>query len=186
MGGYATDVPMLGEMELARAWPRFWARIFDVTLYSLIVGMVLGLLFPSLFMATWLQGRAGGLLLGVLLLPVIMIVDAAVIAWAGTSLGKAIAGLRVRDLNNQKLTLENSLSRNVQVYLKGMVLGLPLLCLIGYSNGFNEVRDGGITSWDEDTETRVVATDPSEWRTFLIGALGIGAIVLDRALAATL
>ena len=177
---------MLGEQELARAWPRFWARVFDVTIYSLVVGLILGLLFPSLFMATWLQGRGGALLLGVLLLPVIMVVDAAVIAWTGTSPGKAIAGLRVRDINSEKLSLESSLTRNIQVYVKGLVFGLPLLCLIGYSNGFNQVKDGGITAWDEDSESRVIATDPSEWRTFLIGALGIAAIVLDRALAATM
>jgi uncharacterized RDD family membrane protein YckC len=181
--GYVVDASYSDEGELARAWPRFWARTFDTFLYSLLAGLVIGLLFPSFFMAEIFEGRGGAILIGLLILPFVMIIDAVIISKFGSSLGKAIAGLRVADIDHEKLTLETSLRRNMQVYLKGLALGIPLLNLAAYGNAHAAVRDQGLTSWDQATGSRVFATSNNEFRTVAIAVLAIATIAVDRALA---
>ena len=144
MVGYVADASVAEEGDLARAWPRFWARIFDINLYAFPTGMIIGLVAPSLFAPEFIENRGGQIVIGILALPLIMIIDAIVISWLGTSPGKAIAGLRVADLEQHKLTLETSLKRNLLVYLRGLVLGIPLLNLIGYSKGHNAGIGRGI------------------------------------------
>lgn len=183
MGGYVVDACVADEGELARAWPRFWARMFDIVLYAFPAGALIGLTFPGLFAPELLESRGGQLLVGILALPLVMIIDAVVIAWLGTSPGKAIAGLQVADLEHNKLSLETSLTRNLQVYLKGLVLGLPLLSLIGYVKGHADVRDQGFTSWDEATGSRVFASSNNDARTILAAVCAIAALGLDRALS---
>lgn len=185
MGGYVSNVAASDELGLARPWSRFWARIFDIFLYSFPIGLALGLIFPTLFEASWTQGRAGAYVLGFLALPLVMILDAAVIAMTGTSPGKAIAGLKVRDLDGRKLTFETAARRNLQVYWKGLAIGLPILNLVAYGSGYSAVKEAGLTSWDEDTGTRVLAVEGGEYRIVLIAIFAIGAMAIDRYLAMT-
>ena len=186
MGDYVSGVAASDELGVAWPWPRFWARIFDTFLYSVPIGALLGLVFPTLFEADWTQGRFGAYVLGFLALPLVMVLDAAVIAMTGTSPGKAIAGLRVLDLDRQKLTFETAARRNLQVYWKGLAIGIPLLNLVAYGSGYTDVKETGLTTWDQDTDTRVFVVDGSEYRTIFIAVLAIGAMLLDRYLAMTL
>jgi len=180
--GYGADASYSDEGELARAWPRFWARIFDTFLYAIAAGIVLGLLFPSLFYAEIFQGRLGAVLIGMMILPFAMIIDAIIISKFGTSLGKAIAGLRVADLESSKLSLETSLKRNLLVYVKGLGLGIPLVNLAAYARSHADVTSEGMTSWDKDTSSRVFAGSNNDLRTWAIALLAIAAMVIDRAL----
>jgi uncharacterized RDD family membrane protein YckC len=172
MTGYATTFYTDGEFDLARAWPRFWARLFDIVLYSLPVGLVAGLLAPGLF-TSLPAGRAGDILAGLLALPIVMIIDALVISYFGTSPGKAIAGLKVETFDGKKLSVETSLRRNLLVYLKGLGLGLPVICLVTYSQSYTAVRDDGTASWDDDTGTRVLGSSSNEVRTVLVAVLAL-------------
>jgi uncharacterized RDD family membrane protein YckC len=106
-----------------------------------------------------------------------------VISFFGTSAGKAIAGLRVQTTDREKLSLEIALRRNLLLYVKGFFLGVPLLILAGYIKSYQDMRERGFTTWDEDTGSRVFAENLGEWRIFLIGTLAIGAMLLDRVLA---
>jgi len=141
--------------ELARAWPRFWARMFDIVVYAMPAAFLLGMAFPSLFAGSTLSGPSQDYLTGMLVLPIVMVIDALVISQLGSSPGKAIAGLYVAKCDQERLGLETALKRNLFVYGRGLVLGIPLLCLIGYVTGYNAIKEDGLTSWDRDTETRV-------------------------------
>jgi hypothetical protein len=183
MGSYTSGYTERDETS-ASAWSRFWARTFDTIIYAFPTGFLLGMAFPSFFAGPTFNSPGGEYLAGILILPVVMIVDAVVISTFGTSLGKAIAGLTVEDLDGQKPRLENSLRRNLLVYGKGLVLGLPLLCLVGYSSGYSAVKENGITSWDDETNTRVCTTSGSSGaRTVLIGVLAILALALSNAVS---
>lgn len=143
------------EVELAKAWPRFWARLVDISILALPVGMLLGLLFPSL-MVLDLDGRAADLVFGIIALPIILVIDALLIALLGTTPGKAIVGLKVADIRMGRLSTETALRRNVLLYFRGLFAGIPLLNLLGYVNGYNKIQEQGFTSWDEATGSRVI------------------------------
>ena len=183
MGGYSAASFEGEDTRLATAWPRFWARIFDISIYSVPAALLLGIVFPSFFGSSAFQGPAGNLVSGMVILPFSMIIDATIISFFGSSPGKAIAGLYVAGLDQERLSFETSFRRNALVYLKGMVFGLPLFSLIGYVNGQSAIRDHGMTSWDEDTETRVYSSSNNFGRTFLIGILAFIALGLNNALS---
>jgi uncharacterized RDD family membrane protein YckC len=161
------------EVELAKAWPRFWARLVDISILAYPVGMLLGLLFPSL-MALELNTRAGEIVIGIMALPVIMVIDALLISLLGTSPGKAIVGLKVVDMQMRKLSTETALRRNLLVYFKGLFGGIPVLNLVGYVMGHNDVRDHGFTSWDEATDSRVIENGYNVARAAIAAAIVIG------------
>lgn len=171
-----------GEAELARPWPRFWARIFDVFLYSIPASIILALAFPSFFAAAESPG-ANPFIAGMVILPLVMVLDAVIVSLMGTSPGKAIAGLYVAATDESKLNLETSLKRGGLVYLKGLVLGLPLLNLIGYASGYSAVKENGVTSWDQDTDSRVYSSASSGGRTVLVGVLAVFLVGVMNALA---
>lgn len=183
MGGYSAASFEDEDTRLATAWPRFWARIFDISIYSVPAALLIGIVFPSFFTSSAFQGPTGNLVSGMVMLPFSMIIDATIIAFFGSSPGKAIAGLYVAGLDQERLSFETSFQRNALVYLKGMILGLPLFALIGYINGQSAIRDHGITSWDEHTKTRVYASSNNAGRTVLIGILAVIALGLNNALS---
>lgn len=158
--------------DLAGAWARFWARIFDIMLYSIPVSLALGLVFPQLFVGEDAVG-SNLFLTSMLCLPLVMVLDALVISAFGTSIGKSIAGLNVETVNREAIDLETSFKRNSLLYIRGLVLGIPLICLIGYLSGYRAVKDDGFTSWDEDTGTRVFSTSEGSGRTWMIAMLAI-------------
>ena len=153
------DLPLVSdeeaEIELAKAWPRFWARLLDITILSFPVGMLIGLLFPSL-MVMDLSPRVFEIVVGMIALPLVLVVDALLLSLLGTSPGKAIVGLKVVDMEMRKLSTEAALRRNVLLYLKGLAGGIPLLNLIGYGKGHADLAERGFTTWDEATDSRVI------------------------------
>lgn len=158
---------------LGSAWARYWARFFDITFYTYPAAFLAGAAFPSFFANPIFAEPAGDLIVGILLLPLLMILDAMVIATTGTSLGKAIAGLSVRDLDGKNLSIELALKRNFLVYIKGYVFGIPILTMIGCISGYNAIKNNNMTSWDESTESRVYSSDEGKNRTFLIAIFAI-------------
>jgi uncharacterized RDD family membrane protein YckC len=181
MSGYA-GVHADGETSLARAWPRFWARQIDIILYSFVGGLLFALAFPASVNAI-VEWPAGELLLGILLLPFALVLDAAVLALAGGSIGKLLAGIRFQTVDGGRPSLETALRRNLILWTRGLWLGLPLLVLIGYSKAYGDVQADGRTAWDEATGTVMADGSGNELRTLLVGAVAIGLMILDRALA---
>jgi uncharacterized RDD family membrane protein YckC len=172
--------PEWPDQELAAAWPRFWARFLDLSLLSLLTGAVVGLVFPTFFTADVFRTNGGKLLLGVILLPLVMIADACIVALWGRSIGKALAGLVVRDAYGVKPSLDVALRRNMLIYFRGYLMGVPLLILFGYISAYNSVVSNDTTTWDDATGTYVVSTGSNIVRTVLTALLAIGLLILVR------
>lgn len=158
---------------LARPWPRFWARMFDLLIYALPLGFLLGLVFPQLFYMDLFAGQFGELILGMLILPLVMLLDAAVLSIFQTSPGKAIAGLRVVRADGQAMDMEKSINRNLRCYVQGLALGVPLVNLATYIAGYNRVEESGTAAWDDATDTRVWGRTDSGVRTVIVAVLVI-------------
>jgi uncharacterized RDD family membrane protein YckC len=180
MGSYA-GIHAEGDLTLARAWPRFWARLADIGLYGFILSFCAGLTFPATVNAL-LTMPGGAFLFGMVMLPLILVLEAAVVSQTGFSPGKWLAGIHLQTTEGGRPSLEAALRRNLMVWTRGLWLGLPILALIGYVNGYNDVQGGGLTSWDEASDTRIADVDSNVFRTILAAALAVGLNVVDRML----
>lgn len=170
--------------DLAKPWPRFWARLFDVYLLSIPAAFIMGLVFPALFVVGSDGRPPNTFLIGAACLPLVLLLDAFITSVFGTTPGKALAGLHVADLERRNIGLETSLKRNALVWFKGLALGVPIIALFTYKSGYDAVKSNGLTSWDESTESRVFNKSNSPARTLLVGALALAVLlglnILDK------
>jgi uncharacterized RDD family membrane protein YckC len=160
----------------ATAWSRYWSRLLDLTIWMGFCGFLLGFLFPTIFLKLLEITGGNDLLVGVILLPAVILIDALCLAAFGQTIGRAIASIRVIKISGERLTLSDAVNRNLQVYVKGLGLGIPLVSLVTLLNAHGKVNAGQETSWDESVETRVVAESASLARTILTALLYILAV----------
>jgi hypothetical protein len=92
-----------------------------------------------------------------------------------------LAGLRAIKTNGERLDLATALKRDLQVYVMGYGLGLPLVTLIAMSNAHSKLGRGEITSWDQNCATQVIVTKAQEWRIWSVAFLVVGVTVLGFA-----
>lgn len=145
-------------------WRRFFARTFDVwweiLLVSLLVGYVLGT-YSAVFVE-WINGSSSALLFGIFVLPLAMLLDAAVFSVAGNTPGKFLLGLSVVTVKFERPDFATYLKRNMNVYIQGLALGIPLINLFTMVTQSKRIKDTGNTSYDLGGDTRVVAK-PLRW-----------------------
>jgi uncharacterized RDD family membrane protein YckC len=138
----------------AVAWRRFVARIIDLH-------MARAVLVGGLAMAD--RDRAWDFMF-----PALTVVFLAPVAWvfleacflviAGTTPGRAMLGLRVRDRDGALLTFRAALKRSVLVWAAGSGLGLPMQFLLPpaqWAMGFHQYQTQGETIWDRTAGSRV-------------------------------
>lgn len=182
------DASILAASTLARPWPRFWARFIDLGLFSALLGfgiaLALAYFAPELYLGlATIDGRVQGLLL----LPVISLILAALMAVLGTTPGKAILGIKVK-----KLTGSNSfifhLKREFKVWFAGLALGIPLIALFTQIHQYRRVAAGRPAGYDEGVVS--VEGRPSGFRVFAgvllavtLVSLGVYSQVMDRETA---
>lgn len=136
-------------------WRRYGARILDILISGGLGFFVFGIAFAivapisadnffSLF-----EGRAGTLL--DLFCTTVMgcIINATLMATVGTTIGKAIFGIRVRKLDGSGLGFATSFAREFKVWFVGLGLGVPLLSLATMLLCYNVLVSNGQTSWDK-------------------------------------
>lgn len=173
----------LEPLELARPWPRYWARSLDLILWGLLLALVGGALAPQLLdIGAGLGERASDQILAIIVLPFAMAADALTFALFGNTPGKWLAGLAVRDPAGGRLARLSYLKRNAGVYVNGLGLGVGIVALFTAHRQYARVKSGALTSWDQWQDSRVVRVRGGTWRTFLTAGLylallgaGIGA-----------
>lgn len=173
---------------MAEPWPRFWARILDIWIEVALIGFAIGFLWPEIFTLPIFSGQLGNFVFGLLTLPLAFILDAVVHGLFGTTPGKALAGLRVETLHLERVRTTLALRRNLQVYLHGFWLGIPLLSLIAFSRARDRLQTEDATQWDEALQTSVFDRGNSMARTVVTAVLALtinfGANIYDRYAAA--
>lgn len=89
----------------------------------------------------------------------------------GTTPGKAIFGIRVRNPDGQNLGVTSGLTRDLSAYIKGAALGIPLVLLVPMIMAFNKLKKDGTTSWDQNKY--VVTYRKSSWKQTLLNIVGV-------------
>lgn len=144
----------------AAPWSRFVARHIDLMLYQLPLVLVF---YVSADAAAFLEditfgliNRApGGMLIfvGLLQLSVLLllglIIDALVIAWFGTTLGKWIFRLSVRGMDGSKVPLSGLIQRSFGIWIHGYALMVPLLNLWFLWRSYCRAAESQRCRWDE-------------------------------------
>ncbi|MFC1635215.1 RDD family protein [Planctomycetota bacterium] len=126
-----------------RPWIRYFARIVDIFLFSLLIGIMLGMFAPSVL-------NLPNAFLTMIILFAWIFQESILLANCGTTVGKWFFKIKVRNCRGQKLTFSDALNRSFGVWLKGMGAGVPLLNLISLLASRSNLKRNGITAWDEE------------------------------------
>jgi uncharacterized RDD family membrane protein YckC len=172
------------ELQVAAGpWGRFFARIFDLWVQALLLGIPMGVVFTMAPAIERTVGRSD-ILLSMAMLPFALLLDAAIHALFGNTPGKAMLGLSVVSIDGTKLGFGQHLSRNVGLWANGLALGFPLINLATMAKQASLVSKGKLTSYDESNKTQVLAKAIGIERKLLFAVMFGGLILLMVVLSA--
>jgi hypothetical protein len=162
-----------------RPWTRFWARLFDIYVFSFIFGVVAVLLFPLR-----ITDKGQELLLGMVALFTWAFVEPVFLASFGTTPGKWFMKIKL-SVKDSSISYSRALSRSLKVWWRGMGIGFPLVALFTMAIGAGRLRKNGITSWDKEGGF-VVTHERVGWLRSLGMALVMFAFLLLQAIGSKL
>ncbi|BFT72636.1 RDD family protein [Paenibacillus sp. P36] len=152
------------ENSIARPWSRYWARGLDMLILGFLMGILMSIL-PTISFNT----RFYGFFLGIATLILAIPFEACLLRLWGTTPGKWILGISIRDLEGQKPKLRKAFQRSVLVWWRGQGAGLPIVSLIFHLRGYQQLKyDLGMTTWDRDSEVVVSYRTKSWWGELLV------------------
>lgn len=130
-------------------WSRYFARMLDLTITSFIAGfaVVYALIYlsPDLYRAFMAQQPT---VQNFIFLPVAMILNGIVTGIFGTTIGKSVMGLRFTYLNG-RLGIPGQIGRELQVWVKGLALGIPIVSIFTGVHQYRRLGQGLPASYDE-------------------------------------
>jgi uncharacterized RDD family membrane protein YckC len=160
-------------LPLATRWPRFFARMFDTWWEVMLVAFVLSFVLArySAEYLEWLARPGSAMFFGLLCLPVALVLDAVLYRIFGNTPGKALLGLRVTSLRGQPLTFAEFAGRNLNLWMSGLALGIPIVILFTCAMQSRRLGLGQPATYDERPAYRVYA-EPAGWlrATALVGS----------------
>ena len=155
-------------------WRRFFARRIDVLICSTVWLAVYELGFrwnqPNNIWTTMLNVYAAWGLL--------FLLEPLCLHFWGTTPGKAVFGISIRNKNGKKLTCYEALERTWQVFVQGNGLEIPFYNIWRLWASYKACREGEREPW-ESSETYDIADD-KVWRCLAC----VGVYILDFGLAA--
>jgi len=131
-----------------RPWIRFWARMIDYSLLALAITLIssaLGFFFLPMQPLFWM-----------VILFVWVFIEALFITCWGSTPGKWLLCVSVRDEFQHKLKFSDALSRSFSVWWLGMGVGLPIVSLITMVVAAVKLSNTGMTSWDRRSSYRIL------------------------------
>ena len=134
-------------------WRRFWARRFDYFLYSATITLLI-----HDFM--YREGIAA-----LLILPAMLFIEPMLLKLFGTTPGKAIFGIRVTNLDGDRLDYQTALERTWTVMWEGIAMNIPLICLYFQYKSLQTVQEEYPLSWEGESE--LTFRDDKKWRYIL-------------------
>ena len=169
-------------VEPVTPWRRYGARFLDNLFNGGLGIIVLSISFYAIAPAsadqffTYFQGPEGRLLDTILTTFVASIISGLMIGATGTSLGKAIFGIKVLRKNKDKIGLIAGVGRDIEVWVKGLGLGIPIIALFTLINAYTSLKRNGTTSWDSGRY--IVMHRKSSAGQYLLNIIGLSLIVL--------
>ncbi|MCX5516108.1 hypothetical protein C3941_25150 [Kaistia algarum] len=159
----ALEVSPPANIRVHRGWTsgnrsasrRFVARYIDLQIHGYIGIFLLSYGLFSFLPVTaerlvGLLNSRGGWILGAMAQALIAVpIGALIIGWSGFSLGKWLCGIRICDEDLRPIGPIRALERELDVYLRGLCLAIPLLFIICGVLALRRVKKRGTMRWDE-------------------------------------
>lgn len=148
--------------DLATAWQRFWARGIDAMLFSIPFAFAMALLIPSYPNHSTLESIVSGMLL----VPIILMIEAACVSHFGNSPGKRVLGIKPVTTEGRPITFRTAITRQLHLWMYGYCFGIPIASTIASLIAGYQIRRDGFARWDKQAGTKVIGHG-SWWRTGL-------------------
>jgi hypothetical protein len=126
-----------------RPWIRLFARTIDILIFGFLLSLVLAIFVPEFL-------SLGDTLISFLILLVFVFVEPIMLSYWGTTIGKKIFSIKLTKIDKSKISYEEALYRCLNVWVKGLGLGIPLVGLFTQIAAYNRLKNKGVTSWDEN------------------------------------
>lgn len=183
------EIPRITPLENPKASParRLFARTFDVWIISLplvfFTSMALSLLFPAY--QALIEKPGFPQLFAILCLPLTLIVDSVVFKAFRNTPGKALLGLTVVNANGTGLSFKQHILRNLDVWISGFALGIPLLSQGVFILQYSKLKKGQPTTYDETENRSVRATSCSWIKTIFFMVLAVCLLLINGIIEST-
>ena len=164
--------------EQVRPWVRYWARTIDILVFLILFMIVMIFLAVNVDGVVELIDEIPETAFGVVIGFLYIFVEPILLSTWGTTIGKSLLKVRVRDRYGKKLSYSEGLKRTFSVWFFGQGMGLPLISLITHIVAYNKLSDNGITSWDESGDYIVSHQTIGTFRATLITVMFILFVVL--------
>lgn len=167
-----TDSKESYDISRVKPWIRFGARITDVFLFRMIIGIIQLIIFPDrVFDETLIN--LGSLLIWV------SIESHLLYTW-GTTPGKWLFKTRVKALDSKNIDVAMALKRSFVVWALGM--GVGIFNYITFFIGYLELKRKGIAPWDRISGCIVVHDKISENRLLGVILIILGLLTANAVL----
>ena len=148
-------------------WRRYFARIFDASMYSMIWSAFLALAFHVNLVS---RSNPGRLLDSFIAIVLMLFLEPLWLHFLGTTPGKAIFGLRIENDDGSRLSYGEGLERTWGVIGAGLGYNIPIYSLVRLWKSYKLCRDFEPQPWDYDDIIYTIR-DKKWYRTvFFIGA----------------
>ncbi len=125
-----------------RPWVRYGARLIDIFVGVLFLEIGFAVLIPTFF-------AEHANICALLSLFLWCFVEALCLSIWGTTPGKSLLGVRINMADGSRPVYHLALSRAVNVWIRGLGLGLPLVGLVTMIVAYEKLTTNGITTWDQ-------------------------------------
>lgn len=167
----------------AGPWRRWAARILDLILGEIVMMVALNRVLEY-FGIDDAFNSLNQAVAGIIAIPFLLLLEAIIFELFGTTFGKWVFSLNVRDLNGKAASSKSYLKRLVRLWVSGLGLGIPFVNLLTYIGQYRRISSGKEASYDESLGLRVDKGRIHPLRLLLVipVLLLAGAIVLAIAL----
>lgn len=131
-------------------WRRYFARMFDLTVFGLIGWVLVGYAWYSIapLQADNFLNQLNPTVDAILTICLGSLVSGLVLGFVGTTPGKSIFGVRVKTLKGKSIGVANGIARDFTIFIKGLGLGIPLISLITLVLSYRHLKEHKVMSWD--------------------------------------
>lgn len=155
-----------------RPWMRYWARLLDIQLFAFPISIVLIFVLPEFF-------RIPRLLQMAFVLPLILILEAGLLATVGTTPGKWLLGISIRSASGGPVSFGAAVRRGMDLYWRGMGCAVPPISLFTMITAESRLSVNGQTTWDVIAGLRTSHLPIPWWKGTLTVAAFIGIFALN-------
>lgn len=127
-------------------WRRYLARMFDIFIYDVLWSAFLAFTF-NVNLVT--RGNLGNLLDSSIAIIIMLVLEPLLLYLFGTTLGKAIFGLRIERSDGRHLSYGQGLERTWSVIGGGMGYNIPIYNLVRLWKSYNLCSENETQPWDE-------------------------------------